>query len=107
MKKTPLHQNHLNRGAKMGEFAGYDMPLYYDEGVMAEHLWTRSSAGLFDVSHMGQAMIKGASGGDAAREFVQKLTPSDYAKTPVGRSKYTVLMNPEGGMVDDLSLIHI
>jgi len=97
VKKTPLHQNHLDLGAKMGEFAGYDMPLYYDEGVMAEHLWTRSSAGLFDVSHMGQAMIKGAD----ARAFVEKLTPSDYSKTPVGRSKYTVLMNPEGGMVDD------
>lgn len=97
MKKTPLHQNHLDLGAKMGEFAGYDMPLYYDEGVMAEHLWTRSDAGLFDVSHMGQIMISGAG----SKGFVEKLTPSDYSKTGLNRSKYTVLMNEEGGMVDD------
>ena len=97
-RKTPLHKLHTDLGAKMGEFAGYDMPLYFDEGVIKEHEWVRSSCGLFDVSHMGQAMIKGPG----ALEFVQKLTPSSFEKLGINRTKYTVLMNPEGGIIDDL-----
>ena len=100
MKKTALHKLHIDLGAKMGEFAGYDMPLYYDEGVIKEHEWVRSSCGLFDVSHMGQAMVKGPG----ALEFVQKLTPSSFEKLGVDRTKYTVLMNPEGGIIDDLMI---
>ncbi len=98
LRKTVIHQHHIDLGAKMGEFAGYDMPLYYGEGVIKEHEWVRSSCGLFDVSHMGQAMVKG----EGALEFVQKLTPSSFEKLEIDRTKYTVLTNPEGGIIDDL-----
>ncbi len=104
MKETALHQLHIDLGAKMGEFAGYDMPLYYGEGVIKEHEWVRSSCGLFDVSHMGQAMLKGADGGNDAVEFVQKLTPSNFEALRVNKTKYTVLTNPEGGIIDDLMI---
>ncbi len=102
MRKTALHKLHTDLGAKMGEFAGYDMPLYYDEGVIKEHEWVRSSCGLFDVSHMGQAMVKGADGETSALDFVQKITPSSFEKLGIDRTKYTVLTNPEGGIIDDL-----
>ncbi len=98
MKTTPLHSLHTASGAKMGEFAGYDMPLYYGEGVMAEHEWTRRSAGIFDVSHMGQLFLEGPG----AMAFVSRITPSDFANAPDGRAKYTVLTNEQGGIVDDL-----
>lgn len=98
LKKTPLHAEHLALEAKMGGFAGYDMPLYYRDGVMAEHEWVRSHAGLFDVSHMGQAVIEGPG----ACRFLETLTPSSFAAAPEGRAKYTVLTNERGGIVDDL-----
>jgi aminomethyltransferase len=98
MKKTPLFENHVALGAKMGPFAGYDMPIVYKDGVVSEHEWVRSSCGLFDVSHMRQVVI---SGQDAMR-FVEKITPSSYEKAPTGRAKYTVLTNESGGIVDDL-----
>ena len=98
IKTTPLHESHKSLGARMGEFAGYDMPLYYPEGVVKEHEWTRNSAGLFDVSHMGQVSIKGKG----AQDFLQKLTPSSFGKLGINRAKYTVLTNPQGGIVDDL-----
>jgi aminomethyltransferase len=101
-QKTALHALHLELGAKMGPFAGYDMPLYYGEGVIKEHEWVRSSCGLFDVSHMGQAMIKGKEGGRDALDFIQKLTPASFEKLGINRTKYTVLTNPEGGIIDDL-----
>jgi len=98
LRKTSLHANHTALGAKMGEFAGYDMPLFYKEGVLKEHEWTRNSCGLFDVSHMGQAMIEGPG----ARAFVEKITPSSYEKLPLSQTKYTVLTNEQGGIIDDL-----
>lgn len=98
MKKTPLHTHHLALDAKMGEFAGYDMPLYYKDGVMKEHEWVRENAGLFDVSHMGQIMLTGT--GIAA--FWEKLTPSNFTNKSDGRAQYTVLLNDDGGMIDDL-----
>ncbi len=98
MKKTPLHSRHLKLGAKMGEFAEYDMPLYYPEGVIREHEWVRTHAGLFDVSHMGQVEIEGP---DVAG-LLEKLTPSSFQNLPEGRAKYTVMTNEEGGIVDDL-----
>ncbi len=104
MKKTALHALHIELGAKMGEFAGYDMPLYYDEGVMKEHLWVRSDCGLFDVSHMGQAMIKGTQGGTDALDFIQTITPSTFEKLGIDRTKYTVLTNEQGGIIDDLMI---
>jgi aminomethyltransferase len=82
MKNTPLHDNHLNLKAKMGEFAGYDMPLYYEAGVMAEHNWTRTHAGLFDVSHMGQAFFTGKG----VQEFFERITPSSFGAAPHGRA---------------------
>ena len=98
MKQTPLHAAHQKLNAKMGEFAGYDMPLYYDLGVLKEHLWVRESAGLFDVSHMGQVSLKG----EGTRAFLESLTPSVFEKLGINRTKYTVLLNDAGGIVDDL-----
>jgi aminomethyltransferase len=103
MKTTPLHAAHQAASAKMGEFAGYDMPLNYAEGVKAEHEWTRAQAGLFDVSHMGQIELEGPG----AMEFVSRLTPSDFTKAPNGRAKYTVLTNEQGGIVDDLIITRL
>ncbi|MCC7305577.1 MAG: glycine cleavage system aminomethyltransferase GcvT [Alphaproteobacteria bacterium] len=96
--KTALHDNHLTLGAKMGAFAGYDMPLYYAEGVIREHEWTRSNCGLFDVSHMGQVTIEGKG----AAEFLERITPSSFRDKKPGRAQYTVLTNEQGGIVDDL-----
>ncbi len=98
MNKTPLHAEHLSLNAKMGAFAGYDMPLYYKDGVMQEHLWTRSQAGLFDVSHMGQVILRGAG----TFPLLERLTPSAYKSLRIGAAKYTVLMNDNGGIIDDL-----
>ena len=98
MKKTPLHDAHVNAKAKMAEFAGYDMPIQYPDGVMTEHNWTRDKAGIFDVSHMGQITIEGAD----ATAFLEKLTPSVFSTLKPNKAKYTVLMNDDGGMVDDL-----
>lgn len=102
-KKTALHQEHINLGAKMCPFAGYDMPIQYSIGVIAEHEWTRSHAGLFDVSHMGQAIIEG----EAAAAFCSRITPSSFAKTPHGRAKYTVMTNDKGGIIDDLIITRL
>lgn len=96
--KTILHDEHVALGAKMGEFAGYDMPLYYKEGVLKEHEWVRSNAGFFDVSHMGQIILKGPG----VVELLELLTPSDFYSKPHGRAQYTVLTNEDGGIIDDL-----
>src|SRR3982750_3317158 len=98
MKTTPLHAIHQSLNAKMGEFAGYDMPLYYGEGVIKEHEWVRSHAGLFDVSHMGQITIDGAEEDIIA--FWEKLTPSNFKTLKENAAKYTVLNSAEGGMID-------
>jgi aminomethyltransferase len=99
--KTPLHALHVELGARMGPFAGYDMPIQYPAGVLAEHLHTRKSAGLFDVSHMGQALIEGADHGVVAA-FLEQLCPADFQSLAPGRQRYTQLLNGEGGIVDDL-----
>lgn len=98
MLKTSLHNAHSALGAKMGEFAGYDMPLYYKEGVIKEHEWVRAKAGVFDVSHMGQISIKG----EGVAEFLETLTPSAFQPKNPGRAQYTVLLNEDGGIIDDL-----
>ena len=98
LRKTALHQSHIELGAKMGEFAGYDMPLYYGDGVIKEHEWVRRHCGLFDVSHMGQIIIEG----EGVAEFLEKLTPSPFQQKAHGRAQYTVLLNEEGGIIDDL-----
>lgn len=101
-RKTALHGAHVALGAKMGEFAGYDMPLYYGLGVKKEHEWVRASCGIFDVSHMGQISVKGAEGETNAVEFFEKITPSAFSKLGINRTKYTVLTNDQGGIIDDL-----
>ena len=97
LKTTPLNAAHRALGARMVGFGGYDMPVQY-EGVLAEHRWTREHAGLFDVSHMGQARITGA---DAIQQF-QRFVPGDYQILKDGKQKYSLLLNLEGGIMDDL-----
>jgi aminomethyltransferase len=95
---TPLHRLHAEHGARFAPFAGYDMPLRYEAGAVAEHRWTRASAGLFDVSHMGVLEVVGA---DAAAAL-ESVVPSDLRGLAPGTSQYTVLTNDAGGVIDDL-----
>ncbi len=97
LQSLPLDGWHRARGARMVGFAGYHMPIQY-EGIMAEHLWTRDHAGLFDVSHMGQLSLTG-EGLDAALEAV---IPASIASLGVGRQRYSMLLDEQGGILDDL-----
>jgi aminomethyltransferase len=97
---TPLHQLHLELGAKMVPFAGYDMPVNYPGGIIAEHKWCRESAALFDVSHMGQLRLVGA---DAAAAL-ETLVPMDVIDLPVGKQRYALFTNSAGGILDDLMI---
>ena len=96
--KTPLHDLHLELGARMVPFAGYTMPVQYPAGLMAEHLHTRLAAGLFDVSHMGQLRLVGS---DAAAAL-ETLIPVDVMDLPAGKQRYGLLLNDDGGIIDDL-----
>ncbi len=96
MKETPLTQEHINLGARMMEFAGYNMPVSYS-GINEEHTTVRDKVGLFDVSHMGQFFIKG----DEALDLVQKLSSNDASKLVVGQAQYACFPNDRGGIVDD------
>ncbi len=98
LARTPLHALHLELGAKMVPFAGYDMPVQYPDGILKEHLHSRAAAGLFDVSHMGQAEI---AGGDPVAAL-EALVPGDVAALAPGRMRYTVLTDDAGGILDDL-----
>lgn len=93
----PLDGWHRSRGARIVEFAGYAMPIQY-EGIMAEHKWTRESAGLFDVSHMGQVIVAGAE----AEKGLEALLPTDLSILKDSKPKYSLLLNAEGGIIDDL-----
>ena len=97
---TPLHALHLARGARMVPFAGYEMPVQY-EGIIAEHLHTRAAAGLFDVSHMGQAFLTGPDHDTTARAL-EALVGADLVNLGPGRQRYAQLLNEEGGIIDDL-----
>ena len=99
---TPLHSLHLELGARMVPFAGYSMPVQYPAGLMAEHLHTRTQAGLFDVSHMGQLLL---SGPQAAQAF-ETLMPVDVIGLAPGRQRYGLLLNDEGGILDDLMFVN-
>lgn len=103
LKTTPLHALHIQRGGKMVPFAGYDMPVQYAAGVLKEHLHTRSSAGLFDVSHMGQIALRAKSGKveDAARAL-ERIVPQDIVAVAPGRQRYAQFTNEVGGILDDL-----
>jgi aminomethyltransferase len=96
--KTPLYDLHLSLGGRMVPFAGYALPVQYPAGIMAEHLWTRESAGLFDVSHMGQVTVAG-SDVDAQLEA---LMPGDFKGLKENRIRYSLLLNEAGGIYDDL-----
>ncbi|TMH01926.1 MAG: glycine cleavage system aminomethyltransferase GcvT [Betaproteobacteria bacterium] len=97
---TPLHALHLELGAKMMPFAGYDMPVNYPGGILAEHKHCRESAALFDVSHMGQLRV---SGDDAAAAF-ESLVPVDVVDLAVGKQRYALFTNASGGILDDLMI---
>ena len=100
---TPLNALHIELGARMVPFAGYSMPVQYPAGLMAEHLHTREKAGLFDVSHMGQLRLVGP---DAAAAF-ESLMPVDVIDLPVGKQRYGLLLNDEGGIIDDLMFFRV
>lgn len=95
---TPLHALHIEMGAKMVPFAGYDMPVQYALGVRKEHLHCREHAGLFDVSHMGQVRLHGAS----AAKAIEALVPVDIIDLPEGKQRYAFFTNEQGGILDDL-----
>jgi glycine cleavage system T protein (aminomethyltransferase) len=103
LKRTPLHALHLASGGKMVPFAGYDMPVQYGEGVLREHLHTRASAGLFDVSHMGQIVLRPKSGRiEDAALALERLVPQDILALAPGRQRYALFTNESGGILDDL-----
>lgn len=97
MKNTPFTQKHIALGAKMVEFAGYNMPISYT-GINDEHAAVRNNAGVFDVSHMGEFILKG----DKALDLIQRVTSNDASKLTAGKAQYSCLPNNEGGIVDDL-----
>jgi aminomethyltransferase len=101
LKQTPLHDLHIELGGKMVPFAGYSMPVQYKLGIMGEHQHTRAKAGLFDVSHMGQAVLIGPDHETTAKAL-EALTPSNFVELGHGRQRYTVLLNEDGGIIDDL-----
>ena len=103
LRKTPLHPLHVSLGARMVEFAGYDMPVQYPDGIIKEHLHTRSQAGLFDVSHMGQAVLDG----DDPASALERLTPADVAGLKDGQQRYALLLNDEGGIKDDFMVARL
>ncbi len=103
LKQTPLYDLHVALGARMVPFAGYEMPVQYSGGILAEHRWTRANAALFDVSHMGQVTIRG-EGRVAALEA---LVPGDVAALAPGRMRYTMLTGDDGGILDDVMVTNV
>lgn len=103
MKHTPLYDLHVESGAKMGEFAGYSMPLFYPLGVMKEHLHTRAAAGLFDISHMVHVEISGPQ----AAELIERLCPYAASDQEQGASRYTFFLTPSAGIIDDLIITRL
>lgn len=105
LKKTPLHDLNVSLGARMVPFAGYEMPVQFPAGVMKEHLHTRTAAGLFDVSHMGQVIIRARSGSNAdAALALERLVPVDVAGLAEGRQRYALFTGEDGGILDDLMI---
>ena len=102
MKNTPLTNTHIALGAKMAEFAGYNMPISY-KGIKEEHLQVRNAVGMFDVSHMGEFILEGEN----ALDLIQKVTSNDASKLVDGQAQYSCLPNDKGGIVDDLLVYKI
>jgi len=101
-KRTPLHECHVEAGARLVEFAGWDMPVQY-QGVIEEHRAVRSAAGMFDVSHMGEIRVQGPQ----AEAFLQRLTPNDVSKLAPGRAHYSGLLTERGTYIDDLLIYRL
>jgi aminomethyltransferase len=101
MKITPFTEKHIALGAKMHEFAGYNMPIEYS-GIFDEHTTVRTGVGVFDVSHMGEFWVKGPN----ALPFLQKITTNNVAALPIGKAQYSCFPNGKGGIVDDLLVYH-
>ena len=104
MEKTALYNFHKNSGAKFVPFAGYEMPIQYKDGIVKEHINTRQSAGFFDVSHMGQFFV---SGGRSTELSLEKIIPLDFKEIKMNQSKYSFLINDEGGVIDDLIITRV
>jgi aminomethyltransferase len=103
LKRTPLFDAHLAAGAKMVPFAGYEMPVQYPLGVLKEHQWTREKAGLFDVSHMGQAVLRTSDGRhETVARALEALVPADILNLKPGQQRYSQLLAEDGGIIDDL-----
>lgn len=100
---TPLHELHQELGARFAPFAGYAMPVHYPAGILKEHLHARASAGLFDVSHMGQAILDGS----AAARALESLTPGDIESLRPGQMRYTQLLDEQGHILDDLMVTRL
>jgi aminomethyltransferase len=107
LKRTPLYDLHVAKGARMGSFAGYQMPIHYSPGILKEHLQTRSNAGLFDISHMGQIALRPRNGNlvDVAIAL-ERVVPIDVLGLAAGRQRYAFLTNVNGGVIDDLMIMH-
>ena len=108
LQRTPLYDAHVAAGGRMVPFAGYEMPVQYKDGIMAEHKWTREHAGLFDVSHMGPSFLKLTSPSgdaetdhDAVSAIIETLMPGEVRKLGLGKFRYSLIMNADGGILDD------
>ena len=102
LNRTPMHDRHVKDGARMVDFAGWHMPVQYS-GVIDEHMTVRKAAGLFDVSHMGEAFVRGAQ----ALDFLQHVTCNDVSRLKPGRAHYTAVTTHDGAFVDDLLIYHV
>ena len=102
IKRTQLYDVHVAAGVDMVDFGGWEMPIQYPTGIVAEHLYTRRACGLFDVSHMGEFWVKGPN----ALAFIQSVTSNDASVLPLGKAQYTCFPNDKGGIVDDLLVYH-
>ncbi len=106
--KTPLHAEHVALGARMVPFAGYDMPVQYPTGILTEHNWTREHAGLFDVSHMGQAFLVARDGSHATvARALEALIPADVLNLKPNQQRYSQLLAEDGGILDDLMVTRV
>ncbi|MGD0867814.1 MAG: glycine cleavage system aminomethyltransferase GcvT, partial [Rhizomicrobium sp.] len=103
LRRTPLYALHLELGGKMVPFAGYEMPVQYPAGVLKEHLHTRASAGLFDVSHLGQAFLSG----DDPAHALERVTPADVAGLKDGQQRYALLLSDQGTIKDDFMVARL
>ena len=97
MKTTPFTNKHIELGAKMADFAGYNMPISYTS-IKEEHAAVRNNAGVFDVSHMGEFILKGEN----AVDLIQRVTTNDITKIGKGKAQYTCMLNDDGGIIDDI-----